>query len=62
MSCSRRLPVFVLVQKGLKNEGLLEPGYDWYVQSVALNAAALSTKEFNGVLADWKDNCKKSLS
>lgn len=59
MSYSRRPPLFVLVQKGLKNEGLLEPGYDWYVQSVALNAAALSTKEFNGVLADWKDKLQE---
>jgi hypothetical protein len=44
----------VIVEAGLKSEGLLERGYDWYVQSVKPEAAALHTNEFNGVLASWK--------
>ena len=44
----------MIVEKGLKSEGLLERGYDWYVQEVAPDAAALSSVEFNGVLSDWK--------
>ena len=44
----------VVVESGLKSEGLLERGNDWYVQWVKPDAAALSTTEFNGVLADWK--------
>jgi hypothetical protein len=32
MAYSRRLPLMVVVQSDLKNEGLLEHGYDWYVQ------------------------------
>lgn len=59
MSYSRGLPLFVLVQKGLKTEGLLETGYDWYVQTVTLDIAALGTKEFNGVLASWKDKLQE---
>jgi len=62
MSYSRGLPLFVLVQKGLKSEGLLEPGYDWYVQSIPLDSAALSTNEFNGVLASWKGKLKDQPS
>lgn len=54
MTYARGLPLMVVVEAGLKSEGLLEPGYDWYVQRVKPEAAALSTNEFNGVLASWK--------
>ncbi len=47
-------PLVVIVEEGLKNDGLLERGYDWYVQIVKPEPAALNTLEFNGVLADWK--------
>ena len=54
MAYSRGHPLMVVVESGLKSEGLLERGNDWYVQWVKPDAAALSTTEFNGVLADWK--------
>ena len=54
MAYTRGLPLMVIVEAGLKSEGLLERGYDWYVQSVKPEAAALHTNEFNGVLASWK--------
>ena len=54
MAYSRGHPLMVVVESGLKSEGLLERGNDWYVQCVKPDAAALSTTEFNGVLADWK--------
>ncbi|AYH07343.1 MULTISPECIES: hypothetical protein [Pectobacterium] len=54
MAYSRNHPLMVIVESGLKSEGLLEPGNDWYVQRVKPEAAALSTTEFNGVLASWK--------
>lgn len=44
----------MIVENGIKSEGLLERGYDWYVQFVALDSSALSTVEFNGVLSSWK--------
>lgn len=55
MAYTKHLPLLVIVEAGLKAEGLLESGYDWYVQTVPLEATALSSNEFNGVLADWKD-------
>lgn len=55
MSYTRGLPLMVIVEAGLKSEGLLERGYDWYVQSVKLEAAALHSNEFNGVLSSWKE-------
>jgi hypothetical protein len=54
MAYSRGHPLLVIVEKGVKSEGLLERGYDWYVQSVAPDSSALATTEFSGVLASWK--------
>jgi hypothetical protein len=48
------LPLLVIVEAGIKDEGLLEHGNDWYVQRVALTADSLSSLEFNGILASWK--------
>ncbi|WP_428420273.1 hypothetical protein [Methylibium sp.] len=54
MAYSRGHPLMVIVESGLRSEGLLERGNDWYVQWVQPDAAALGTTEFNGVLASWK--------
>jgi hypothetical protein len=54
MAYARSLPLMVIVESGLKSEGLLERGYDWYVQWVKPEAATLTSNEFNGVLASWK--------
>ncbi len=54
MSYSRGLPLMVIVEQGIKTEGLLQLGYDWYVQIVKPDPAALTTAEFNGILSDWK--------
>ncbi|MBC7983296.1 MAG: hypothetical protein H7Y02_05505 [Candidatus Obscuribacterales bacterium] len=56
MAYSRGHPLMVIVEHGIKTEGLLERGYDWYVQSVKPDPAALSTTEFNGVLSSWKQS------
>ena len=47
-------PLMIILETGLKNEGLLQQGYDWYVQEVKLERAALASAEFNGVFASWK--------
>lgn len=47
-------PLLVIVEQGLSSEGLLETGYDWYVQWVNIDASTLNNKEFKGVFADWK--------
>lgn len=48
-------PLLVIVEEGLRNEGLLERGNDWYVQEMEPTAAALNSIEFNGVFASWKE-------
>ena len=54
LSYSRGLPLLVIVANEIRSEGLLEPGYDWYVQRVEPTANSLHSNEFNGVLASWK--------
>jgi hypothetical protein len=54
MAYSRQLPLMVIVESDLKSEGLLEHGYDWYVQRLKPIPSALMGPEFNGVFANWK--------
>ena len=54
MGYVRKLPLLMLVEEGVRADGLLEKGFDWYVQTVTLNAGSLNTSTFNGVLASWR--------
>ena len=54
MAYAKGLLRLALVEEGVNPEGLLEPGYDWYVQTVTATPAALGGAEFNGVLASWR--------
>lgn len=54
MAYTHSHPLLVIVEHGLKSEGLLEKGYDWYVQSCKLDESVLAGPEFVGVFADWK--------
>lgn len=56
---AKNLPILVIVEEGVRAEGLLEKGYDWYVMTVKPNQSSLSTVEFNGVLASWKNKVEK---
>jgi hypothetical protein len=60
MAYSKGHPLLVIVEQGVKGEGLLERGYDWYVQSVKPDPSALATTEFNGVLSSWKQKLVQS--
>jgi hypothetical protein len=53
MTYVHKKPLLVVVEHGLKDEGLLEARYDWYVQWIDLSEAALGTTEFQAVLSDW---------
>ena len=54
MAYIKGLPLMVIMEAGLKSEGLLERGNDWYVQTVDPTPATLTTAEFNGILANWR--------
>jgi len=59
MAYCRGLPILVMVERGIRSEGLLERGNDWYVQSIDPEPATLLTPEFNGVLSGWKQKVSK---
>jgi len=52
-------PLLVIIEKGLRSEGLLEYGYDWYVNYVNLSDLDLNEKNFHGVFVDWKNRIDK---
>lgn len=54
MAYARGHPIMMIVEEDLQSEGLLQNGYDWFVQSVKPEPGALNTNQFNGVLASWK--------
>lgn len=62
MAYSRNHPLLVIVENGIKSEGLLERGYEWYVLWVDKDVPSLNTKEFNGVFSNWKDKVAQSAS
>ena len=55
MAYTRGHSLFVLVENGCRSEGLLESGYDWYVQHVDLSRETLTTKAFIGSFTNWKN-------
>ena len=57
---SKGHPLLVIVEEGLKSEGLLEEGYDWYVGRIPLSPEALYSKEFQGMFNDWKRRVGKN--
>jgi hypothetical protein len=62
LAYARQHPLLVIVEEGLKSEGLLERGYDWYVQWVKPDVSSLNSLEFNGVLASWKSKVAQFAS
>jgi len=60
MAQARGHPLLVIAESGLKSEGLLEAGYDWYVLRMKPEPASLNTAEFNGVFAAWKQKIMQS--
>jgi hypothetical protein len=59
MAYTLGIPLLVIIQHGLRSEGLLEKGYDWYVKWVRLEKSALEDPEFIGLLSDWKSSVER---
>lgn len=47
------LPILVVLEKGVHEEGLLEDKYGWYVYRTKLELQYLETPEFSGLLDHW---------
>lgn len=50
------LPLMVLAEHGVKSEGLLEKGFDWYVKWFDMDDILFDDIEFTGVFESWKKN------
>lgn len=51
--------LLVLCDMDLKREGLLEPGFDWYVHHIDINAHTVSEQRFGRIVDDWLERVKK---
>jgi hypothetical protein len=49
----RGLPLLVVADENVKQDGLLEPGNDWFVASMKIEPDALHSDMFAGLLRDW---------
>ena len=54
MAYASGLPLLVLVEHGLQDEGMLEARYDWRVKWVNLHDPIVSDPEFLGMFEDWR--------
>jgi hypothetical protein len=52
-------PLLAIVQTGLRTEGLLEEGYDWYVKWLDLSPRSLDEAGFLNTFSAWKGNVIK---
>jgi len=59
MAYSFDLPVFIVAEEGLKQEGLLEKGYDWQVCWLELSSDAVKLEKFKRPLTRWKSHVLK---
>jgi hypothetical protein len=53
MAFALGLPIIVMMEKGLREEGLLEEKYDWYVERLSISADAFSDKDVRGRIMAW---------
>lgn len=56
MAYTRGLPLLVLVENGLTDEGMLESKYDWRVKRVDPQKSVTDDPEFLGMFEDWYGN------
>jgi hypothetical protein len=59
MAYSMEQPLIAIVETGLRNEGVLEEDYDWYVKWLDLNPESLTEPGFLETFAMWEKNIKK---
>ena len=53
MAYVKNLPMLVISEKGLKKEGLIEIGNDWYVNEMEMTPKSLEEKTFELSFEEW---------
>lgn len=59
LSYARRLPLLVIKEDCVREEGMLEGRHGWYVLSTKLDDRFLGTHEFEATFARWKDEVRR---
>lgn len=54
LSYARNLPLLVICEHGLRDDGLLEGKYDWKVYWTDFQPEELRSEKFSGFIASWK--------
>jgi hypothetical protein len=54
MAYANGLPLLIILESGLKDEGLLEAGYGCFIHTVEPTPAVLTTRAFDEILANWQ--------
>ena len=54
LAYGRDLPLLVICEKGLRDDGLLEGRYDWKVYWTDFTSAELASESFAGYVVSWK--------
>ena len=55
------LPLLVICDKGSRDEGLLERGYDWYVEQMEIDPVELDSEDFKDAFRDWKERVQAGV-
>jgi hypothetical protein len=55
----KKLPLLVIKEDCVREEGLLEGRYDWYVHSTSLDLNFLASAEFEGTFESWCRDVKR---
>jgi hypothetical protein len=53
MAVALGLPIIVMVEIGLRQEGLLEDGFDWYIERLKISGDAFADKAVRSRIAAW---------
>jgi len=57
MAYSAGLPLLIVAEKGLADEGLLKQ-YDWTVQWIDIDEAEIDEPRFQGIFKDWSERVR----
>ena len=55
MGYMQDIPLLIIAERGLREEGLLEGKYDWKIFRTAMNNSKFQSDAYLGVLGSWKD-------
>lgn len=59
LSYARRLPMLVIKEDCVREEGMLEGGHDWHVHSTEIDVGFVDTRAFEETFASWKKEVRR---